>query len=351
MKAISLDKFRIATGGPTLVIAEIGVNHDGQLERAMELVAAAAACGADAVKLQIFHASSLMHYSSQFAGYQKSAVKEQTPAQMLRRYELSSGDLEQIVGEIRRLGLIPLATPFSPGDVEQIESLGLPGIKIASPDVVNWPLLKRAARSGRPLLISCGAANMDEISTAAGWLHKWKAQFAILHCISSYPTPAADAHLAWIGELATKFAVPCGFSDHTTELHAGAFAVAAGACAVEKHITYDRAAAGPDHSASFDAGQFAEYVKLIRLAERLRGQAGKRVLDIERDVRSVSRQSIVAARDIAAGTVIAEDDLTVQRPGTGISAAEMPSIIGRRTALAIKAGQMLTWQNISNAAA
>jgi sialic acid synthase SpsE len=351
MKTVQIADFSVAPDENVLVIAEIGVNHDGDAERAMRLVAMAADCGADAVKLQIFNAKTLMHETSAFAAYQKSAVAEKTPAEMLRRFELAPADLEKVVAEIRRLNMIPLATPFSPADVSQIESLNLPAIKIASPDIVNWPLLHRAAQAGKPLILSCGAADETEIATTASWLREWNTSFALLHCISSYPTPAPAVNLCWINELTAKFDVPCGFSDHTTEVVAGAMAVAAGACIIEKHITYDRSAAGPDHAASFDAIQFAKYVQLLRHARTLRGKSGKRVLNIEQDVRTVSRQSLVAARDIAAGATLQAEDLTVQRPGTGIPASAMPAIVGRRASSTIKSGQMLTWQFISNAAA
>ncbi|MGD0769601.1 MAG: N-acetylneuraminate synthase family protein [Tepidisphaeraceae bacterium] len=336
--------------GKTMVIAEIGVNHDGSVDRALELVRVAADCGVDAVKVQVFSADRLLHASSALAEYQKRSLLDESPIDMLRRYEMDEGELGRIVGEIRRLNLLPLATPFSPEDVDAIEGLDLPAIKIASPDVVNWPLLHRAARTGVPMLVSTGAANLNEISSSVAWLRGWGVRFALLHCISSYPTPAESANLCWIAELAERFGVPVGFSDHTTEVVAGALAVAAGAVILEKHLTYDCGAAGPDHAASLDPDDFADYVQLVRLAGRMRGTGGKRVLDIEREVRTVSRQSLVAARDLPAGHRIAEQDLKVQRPGTGIPASALPSIVGQRTSHAIKAGEMLSWGILSNAA-
>jgi N,N'-diacetyllegionaminate synthase len=336
--------------GPAPVIAEIGVNHDGRLERALELVSIAADCGADAVKLQIFRAERLMHESCGFAQYQQNGVMDVNAAAMLRRYELSDAALNELVCEIRRLEMIPLATPFSPQDVERIEQLNLPAIKIASPDLVNWPLLRRAARANRPLLISTGAASINEISSAVAWLRGWKASFVLLHCVSAYPTRPADANLCWITEMAERFGVAVGFSDHTTEVISGALAVAAGAVVVEKHLTYDCAADGPDHASSCEPDDFAQYIRLIRLAQQMRGTEGKRVLECERDVRTVSRQSLVAARDIPAGHIMMENDLIVQRPGTGIPASALPSIVGRRSGQFIRAGEMLTWRILSDAA-
>jgi N-acetylneuraminate synthase/N,N'-diacetyllegionaminate synthase len=340
---MQIDGRPIGSGRRTFVIAEIGVNHDGSCGRAIELACVAAACGADAVKLQFFSPARLLHPSGGFAEYQKVRARAATPAEMLAKYELSDGDARRVVRAVRDLGLVPLATPFSPEDVALVEALGLPAVKVASPDLVNRPLLARAAALGKPMLVSTGAATMGEVQAAVGWLRQWGATFALLHCVSGYPVPPADANLCWIGELAARFDVPAGYSDHTTLLVSGAAAVAHGAVVVERHLTYDRSADGPDHAASSDPQQFAQYVKLIREAELLRGTAGKRVLEVEKDVRKVSRQSLVAARALRHGEPVREGDLTVQRPGTGIPAAAIDQVIRRRVRLAVPAGTMLTW--------
>lgn len=350
MSSMWIDGRKIGRGEPALVVAEIGVNHDGSVDRALELVTHARDAGADAIKLQLFRARSLMHPSSCFAEYQKQQCDDATPIDMLRRYELDEPAARRIVAHARSLGLIPLATPFSLGDVELLESLELPAVKIASPDLVNLPLLRRAARGGKPLLVSTGAATAQEVGLGCAWLREQHVPFALLHCVSAYPTPDDDANLCWIEELAVVSGAPVGYSDHTTDLGAGAFAVAAGACIVEKHLTYDRSAAGPDHSASADPGQFAEYVRLIRRAQRLMGRSGKRVLECEGDVRRVSRQSLVVRRDLGPGERIEEADLTVQRPGTGVPAGEAPRVVGRSARRAIRAGTMLTWDLLSDAA-
>jgi N,N'-diacetyllegionaminate synthase len=333
----------------TLVVAEIGVNHDGSVDRAIELVQHASSAGADAVKLQVFRATTLIHPSSKFAQYQKQRVREANPAAMLKQYELSREALAHVLEAAHELKLTPLATPFSPDDVDLIDELNLPAIKIASPDLVNQLLLARAAGTGRPIIVSTGAAMMPEVEQAVAWLNQWRAPFALMHCVSSYPTPANQAHLCWIDELA-RFGVPVGYSDHTTELLAGAMAVAAGACIVEKHLTYDRSASGPDHSSSANPVEFAEYVRLIRSAEAMRGSAGKHVLEIERDVRTVSRQSLVLARDLEVGEVIRMGDLTVQRPGTGIAPADVAAAAGRAAKVQLRKGTMLQWDMLTDAA-
>lgn len=333
----------ISSTSPVLVIAEIGVNHDGQVARALELVDRARAAGADAVKLQIFNARTLMHQSTAFAGYQADRCPEASATEMLAGYELSEQELMQVVDAIRRARMLPIATPFSLQDVARVEELALPAIKIASPDLVNRPLLQRAASSNKPLLISTGASTLAEIQTTAAWLQELSASFALLHCISAYPTENCDANLCWITDLASRFDVPIGYSDHTTEIVAGPLAVAAGARIVEKHLTYDRAAKGPDHSASFDPQQFKKYVDSIRQAEIFCGAPGRRVLDVERDVRTVSRQSLVLRRDLRPGEMVGESDLTIQRPGTGIPAADLEKVIGRKMLAPTAAGTLLTW--------
>jgi sialic acid synthase SpsE len=340
-KVLDIAGRAIGPGKPTFVIAEIGVNHDGNLNKAIELVKIAAACGADAVKLQIFRASTLMHPTGVMAKYQKERSAVESPIEMLRRYELSREDLRTIVRAIIDCKMIPLATPFSPADIDTIMSLRLPAVKIASPDLVNRPLLYEVQQLGKPMLISTGAATLGEVRTTAQWLDDALAQYALLHCVSSYPVPAGDAQLCWIGELDRAFSVPVGYSDHTTNPVAGALAVAAGAVIVEKHLTYDHAARGPDHEASADPHQFERYVRLIREADAMRGTPGKCVLACEEDVRKVSRQSLVLRRALTAGETIQPGDLTVQRPGTGIPASMWGETIGRRAAVDIAPGTML----------
>ncbi|HZK82427.1 MAG TPA: N-acetylneuraminate synthase family protein [Humisphaera sp.] len=349
MTPIKIGTRLVGPGHPTLVIAEIGVNHDGTLQRALELVRVAATCGADAVKLQIFRAINLLNASSTLAQYQQGCTADHTPIDLLRRYELSTADLRLIVREIVAHKMIPLATPFSPPDFEALESLRVAAIKIASPDLVNRPLLQCTRGLNKPLLISTGGAEMDEVATTVQWMGEWGLAFALLHCVSAYPVPNKDANLCWIGELASQFNVPVGYSDHTTETLSGALSVAAGATIVERHLTYDRAAKGPDHAASSDPTQFQRYVKLVREAETLRGKAGKHVLEIEQDIRKVSRQSLVARRTMMSGDVLREEDLTVQRPGTGLPASEIGKAVGRRLNKAVLAGSLLHWDMLDAA--
>ncbi len=342
-----IDQREIGPDRPVLVIAEIGVNHDGSLARALQLVDVAREAGADCVKLQVFCADQLMHSSSAFAGYQQDRCAEATPADMLRRYEFSEGQQAQIVDAIRRAGLIPLATPFSLGDVQTIARLHLPAIKIASPDLVNGPLLAACAKLNKPLLVSTGAATMEEVRAAVERMKSFGVPLALLHCISSYPVSSESAQLGWIAELSAATNAIVGYSDHTTEVVAGALSVSSGACIVEKHLTYDRKAPGPDHSASADPVEFKEYVRVVRLAQAMRGEGKKRVLSIEQDVRTVSRQSLVLCRAVTCGQVITEADLIIQRPGTGIPAGLMDRVIGVASRVDLPPGTMLAWDMLA----
>jgi len=340
MTSFKIDQRDVGDGCTPFVIAEIGVNHDGSVHRALQLVAAAAGAGADAVKLQIFRANSLLHASASLAEYQKG-TDAVTPADLLRKYELPTEDIRRVVTRIRELNMIPLATPFSPGDLEIIEAMRLPAIKIASPDIVNRPLLEVAAATRKPLLISTGAATLEEIRTTVQWLDEWNSTYALLHCVSSYPTKTADVNLCWIDELWHEFGGVIGYSDHSTSILSGALAVAAGATILERHLTYDRRAKGPDHAASSDPGQLERYVRMVRDAQAFRGVRGKIVLPCEQDVRTVSRQSLVLRKSLSAGETISREHLTVQRPGTGMPAAMITEAIGRRMNRFVQAGAML----------
>ena len=340
MKSISVDGRTIGPGERTFVIAEIGVNHDGEVERALQLVNQARDAGADAVKLQLFSADRLVTPGAQTAAYQKS-VGASDQADLLRRYELKCDDVERIFDRARVAGLVPIATPFSPEDVFVIEQFEVPILKIASPDCVNKVLLDRAAKSNRPMIISTGAATLDEIQMCCSWLDSWQIESALMHCVSSYPTPIGQAQLGWIRELSERFNRMVGYSDHTTELSAGALAVACGATIVEKHLTWNRFASGPDHSASADPTQFRVYVDMIRQAEAMLGVGAKRPLEIEADVRKLSRQSLVAARRIHRNSRVEIGDLTVRRPGTGICASRVDEIVGTHTMRTIEAGESI----------
>ena len=309
------------------IIAEIGVNHDGSVARARELIHAAHAAGADAAKFQMFDASMLMSLDSVLAVYQRERGA-QDPRALLSALQLSPDELGSLADECVRVGITPIVTVFSLPLVEHARAQSWHAFKMASPDLVNLPLLKAIARLGRPMIVSTGAAHREEVAQAAAWLSD-VANVAFLQCTSSYPTPDECAAIGGMHDIRAITQRMTGYSDHTACIDSGGLAVAAGASILEKHLTYDCNAVGPDHGASLDAAQFGAYVALARRAARMIGSHTKQLQNVEHDVRRVSRQSIVAAHDLAVGHVLSDADFCFKRPGTGICASRVAEFVGR----------------------
>jgi len=334
----------IAADQPPYIIAEIGVNHDGSAARAHDLIRAAADAGADAVKFQAFRANLLMSSAARLAAYQRKAGATD-PVEMLSRLELRTPDLPRLIDAAHECGMHAIVTVFSLELVDEVGSLDWDAFKIASPDIINRPLIDALGGVGRPLIVSTGAADAMEVRRAIEWLEPG-APFALMQCVSSYPTSDHEASLGAIEALREMTDAPIGYSDHTTLVDTGALAVCAGAWLLEKHLTYDRNAAGPDHAASLDSAKFGEYVGLARRAHRILGDRAKHPLPSERDVRCVSRQSVVARRVIRTGETIRRDDLTIKRPGTGVEPWRIDELIGGRAARTIAADMPLTPEDV-----
>lgn len=333
---------QIGAGHAVYIIAELGVNHDGSVERAIDLVDAAADAGADAIKLQLFDADRLMSKAAKLAAYQ-AAAGEVDPLAMLRRLQLSAEQMGPIVRRARARGVHAIVTVFSVELVADAEALGFDAYKTASPDIIHRPLLEALGATGRPLILSTGAATVDEAARAMVWLRPVRERVAILQCVSSYPTPDDQAELEGIAAL-RDLAAAVGYSDHTPSAETGARAVRAGATILEKHFTLDRAAPGPDHAASLEPADFRRYAALVRSARPDPGplRAVKRVLPIEQDVRAASRQSLVTTRDLPAGHTLARADLTFKRPGTGLPPFLLQEVLGRRLARGVAGDTPLT---------
>ncbi len=384
-----IDNREIGLDHPPYVIAEIGVNHDGEVERALSLTDAAADAGADAVKLQFFETDRLMSRAAKLAAYQKNAG-ETDPIEMLRRLELSIDEMARVVDRAHERGIHAIVTVFSTELVEVAETLAWDAYKTASPDIVNKPLLKALAKTGKPMIVSTGASTLDEVVRAVGWLDDVRDRLAVLQCVSSYPAPKME--LGGIPAIMDATNLPVGYSDHTKSFQ-GSDAAAFGACILEKHITYDKKATGPDHRASLWEAQFATYVRhardlaakpernrviaarrvfdrsgaSIKPAKELVDQVGassvgqawsflkevennpirKIVLDCERDVREVSRQSVVTTREIAPGETITREMLTIKRPGTGILAYRLDEVVGSVAKRAIEADVPIVEEDIA----
>ncbi|WP_341894450.1 N-acetylneuraminate synthase [Ferrovibrio terrae] len=337
------------------VIAEAGVNHNGDVARAMALVDAAADAGADAVKFQTFRADALATASAPKAAYQERQTgADESQLVMLRRLELSHEAHHQLAAHCRTRGITFLSTPFDGMSLDFLAAdMRLPLIKIGSGDLTNAPLLLAVARHGLPIILSTGMSDLDEVAVALGALafgygeaasvqpsiaafkaalskrHALLAQHVILlHCTTEYPAPIADTNLRAMHTLATRFDLPVGFSDHTQGITAALAAVACGARVIEKHFTLDRNLPGPDHKASLEPDELIAMVRGIRDVEMAMGDGDKQPRPIELSNRSIARRSVVAATPIAAGAAISLNQLGLKRPGNGIDPAHLWDLIG-----------------------
>lgn len=334
---------RIGEGRP-YVIAEAGVNHDGDPDRALALVDAAAEVGADAVKFQTFRASALALADAPQAAYQRERAAASSQQAMLAALELPREALAAARRRATDRGIDFLSTPFDEDSLRLLVGLGVPALKIGSGDLTNLPLVRAAAATGLPLILSTGMATIAEIERVLR--HLGDASFALLHCTSAYPSPAADANLRAMDTLRRRFDVVVGYSDHTQGTAVAIAAAALGAAIIEKHLTLDRSLPGPDHAASLEPTEFAAMLAGIREAHDALGDGVKAPRAVEADAISVARRSIVTARPMPAGHTITADDLTAKRPGTGISPLEIDQLIGAVTRHSLDADIMLGFDDV-----
>lgn len=333
------------------VIAEIGVNHDGELGKALLLCDIAAEAGCEAVKLQCFEADRLMSSASRLAAYQERAG-ETDPAAMLRRLELPLEKMAKVIEHAHAAGLHAIVTVFSVELVPAAAALPWDAFKTASPDIVHRPLLDALVATGRPLIVSTGASTAAEVRRAVEWLAPAHDRMALLQCVSCYPCKPEDAAIEAMSDLASMFSGPVGYSDHTPMPDTAVKAALMGASVLEKHITLDRTLTGPDHAASLEPPSLRRYVKEAARGFRMRSEypeyqrkidaqvrqnGTKLVLECERDVRAVSRQSIVLTRAVEPGGVIGRDMIAFKRPGTGILPFRVDEVVGRKAARRIEA--------------
>ena len=334
------------------VIAEAGVNHNGRLDLALRLIEAAHAAGADAVKFQTFRAEDVVTPTARTADYQRANTGASSQFDMIKALELDQAAHRELARHSERVGIEFFSTPFSLEAVDQLVALGVRRIKLPSGEITNRPLLEKAASTRLPLLMSSGMATLEEVRTAVGWVTaRWQAighaagpqALVLMHCTSAYPAPAAALNLKAIATMAGAFAWPVGYSDHSEGIEAAVAATALGATAIEKHLTLDKALPGPDHRASADAGEFAAMVRSIRQVESMLGDGVKRPDPIEADTRDVARRSVVTTRGLPAGHVLAEADLALRRPGTGIAPDQWHALQGRRLNCDVPANTCLQW--------
>lgn len=313
------------------IIAEAGVNHNGDINIAKALIDGAVEAKADAIKFQTFRAEKLVTKTANKAPYQtKLTTKVESQYEMLKRLELDYEMHIELIEYCKYKGIQFLSTPFDIESIDLLVQLGINIFKIPSGEITNFPYLKRIGSLKKKVILSTGMCNLSEIKDAIGVLRKEGADdIAVLHCNTEYPTPMEDVNLEAMRTIKKELNIKVGYSDHTLGIEVPIAAVAMGATIIEKHFTLDKNMEGPDHKASLECKELAEMVRCIRNIERAFGDGVKRATRSELKNIEVARKSIVAAKDIMRGEIFTEDNLTTKRPGNGISPMKWNQIIGQ----------------------
>lgn len=317
----------------TLIIAEAGVNHNGDIELARQLIAAAKSSGADIVKFQTFRAGSLVTKSADKAFYQRCATApDEGQYAMLQKLQLTRADHELLINECLRQDIEFQSTAFDSESFDMLVELGLKKIKIPSGELTNLPFIRHMTRLGMPVILSTGMANIGEVEAAVEVIENAgtsRNKITVLHCTTEYPTPMLDVNLRAMVNMKAALGVEVGYSDHTRGIEVPVAAVALGATIIEKHFTLDRSLPGPDHQASLEPDELKAMVDAIRNIEMALGDGIKRPSASERKNIPIARKSIVAIRAIRAGETFTADNIAAKRPGTGISPMRWDEVVGR----------------------
>lgn len=336
-----------------LIIAEAGVNHNGSLEVAIKLISAAAAAGADYVKFQTFKADKLVDKKARKADYQvlNTANNNDSQYDMLKKLEMPEDWHIKLQSYAASKGIGFLSTGFDEDSIDMLDSLGMPFFKIPSGEITNKYYLQHIASKGKPVILSTGMASMSEISAALNVLEEGgvpRSMIRVLHCNTEYPTPMQDVNLLAMHTIRQQLGVEVGYSDHTLGIEVAVAAVALGACVIEKHFTLDKTMKGPDHAASLDPGELKDMVRLIRNIElAISGDGIKVPSPSEQKNIEIARKSIHLRNDLPQGAVISREDLIMMRPGDGISPMEIDRIVGKKTAVDLKANAKIKYTDLA----
>lgn len=334
---------KVGAGQPCFIIAEAGVNHNGEIEMARRLIDVAVRAGADAVKFQTFKAERLVTPDAPKAEYQSRTTDPgETHFDMIRRLELPRQMHLELMDHCREQGILFLSSPFDEESADLLDDLGVAAFKIPSGEITNLPFLAHVASLGKPMIVSTGMSHLGEVEAAVRTIvAASNNDYVILHCVSNYPADPADVNLRAMHTMAAAFGAPVGYSDHTLGVEIPIAAVALGARVIEKHFTLDRNLPGPDHLASLEPEELAAMVRGIRTVEASLGHGRKVPAASEANTAAVARKSLVAAQDIPPGTTLTEEMVAVKRPGTGLPPAMRPYIVGRSARTTIEAGALL----------
>lgn len=347
MEKLSIGGRAVGQGEPPYIIAEIGANHNGDMELCRRIIDAAVDAGADAVKFQSWSKSSLISRGEYARNTRYTAANAPTLEQAVEQYQLSDDQHAEVFTYARKRGIAVFSSCFSPKEVDLLEALDAPAYKIASMDVNHLPLLEYVARTKKPIIISTGMATLGEVERALGVLRRaGSGPVALLHCLSIYPAPAEMINLRTMETWRTAFDVPVGYSDHTLGTAVPLGAVALGACAIEKHFTIDKKLDGWDHAISADPAELKELVEGSRAVFAALGSAARVVGPEEIEKRKVFRRRMVVTRDMKRGERVSADDVDFKRPGTGIQPDELAYVLGRPIARDVCAEEEIEWADL-----
>ena len=350
---LRIGKHSIGRDSTPYIIAEIGVNHENRMDLAVRMIEDVASAGGSAAKFQTYKAERL---ASKYSPSYWDRTKEPSDSQfkLFQRYDkFGKQEYSALAAACVRVGIDFLSTPFDEGAVEMLAPL-VPAFKIASADITNYPLLEAAASYRKPMILSTGASDLNEVDTIVAFLRKQGVeQLGLLHCVLAYPTPPSQAHLRFIQTLRERYPeCVIGYSDHVPpdpDMLTLAAAYALGAAIIEKHFTWDKSQPGNDHYHAMDRADLQRFVSNVQWMGQVLGSREKRVLDIEGPARQQARRSLVAATDLSAGHRIAASDLLVKRPGTGLPPSALPQLLGRTLRRAVVADQLLAAEDLEPA--
>jgi N,N'-diacetyllegionaminate synthase len=351
MDAVTIGDRRVGDGEPAFIIAEAGVNHNGDIAMAKRMIAAAAEAGADVVKFQTWRTEAIICRDAPKAQYQKEGDSDsESMFEMEKALELPPEAFAELKRDTERAGLIFLSSPFDEPSVDVLAELDVAAFKLPSGELTNLPMLRHTARKGKPMIISTGMTTLGEVERALEAVTgEGNEQIVLTHCTSCYPTALSDCNLRAMQTLRAAFGYPVGYSDHTEGTTVAVAAVALGACVIEKHFTLDKTLPGPDHKASLEPDELRDLVQSVRDCETALGSRRKGPTAAEEDVKAVARKSIVAARAIPGGTRITADMLALKRPGTGLPPDALELVVGQTVAGEIPADTLLDWEMLRSA--
>ncbi len=349
MRKVKIEDKLVGDGEPVFIVAEAGVNHNGDVDLGKKLIDVAKDAETDAVKFQAFKAKNVVTKYAEKAKYQKETTgPNKSQYNMMKRLELKDEDLRELYNYAKKNNIIFLSSAFDKESVDLLDNLGVPAFKVPSGEITNFPLLRYIAEKKKPIILSTGMSTTAEIEEALEVIRENGVEdIILLHCVTSYPAKIEDVNLRAIETLRHRFKLPVGFSDHTLGITISIAATALGAALIEKHFTLDKTLPGPDHRASLEPDELKDMIKAIKDVEQASGDGIKKPTEGEEKIKKIVRRSIVAKVRIPKGTIITENMLAFKRPGVGIEPKYLNEVIGKKAKKDIKPDELITFKKLA----